>query len=162
LRRWTTYLAIAAFSLLAPATSQAQNIGAQFDWGSETDIGVGGRVEFPLINVFTNTGAFSRAFLITSFDWYPDPCDGPVDCTFWELNGNLAVPIPAQTLRPYFGGGLNLAHQSVGDFDDSELGINLLGGLKFPISTLTGFAEARIVLSDADQFVLTFGVLFGK
>jgi hypothetical protein len=167
LRRWNVFFAVAAALLLTPTVTRAQNFGAQVDWGSDTDIGVGARAEWPMTNVFTTTGAFSKAFLITSFDFYFPDCGGSgVDCNSWELNGNLGVPIPAQaTVKPYLGGGLNISRTSASaggvSASDTNIGINLLGGIKFPLSTLTGYGEARVVVGDADQFVLTFGILFG-
>lgn len=135
----------------APATAQLA-VGVQADVASETDLGVGGRILGHL--------AGSHLEAVGSFDHYFP--DGPVD--FWELNANLFYHFHvAGTPRvlPYAGGGLNLAHISNGD-GDTEPGLNLGGGVRFPTrSGPAPFVELRAVVSDVDQLVATFGVLFG-
>ena len=126
--------------------------GAQLDWGSETELGVGGRVLASLEN--------ANLEIVGSFDLYFP--DGPVD--FWEINGNLFYHFHlsgSPSLLPYVGGGLNIAHFSNGS-DHTELGLNLGGGIRFPMRSVTPFIEGRAVLSDADQAVLTFGLIFGR
>jgi hypothetical protein len=161
---WRTIAAAAAAVVICSADAEAQAFGVQGVWGDDTDFGIGVRAEWNLTNVFTNQGPFSRTFLITEFNYYFPDCD-PIDCNFWEINGNIAVPITAQTIDPYVGLGLNIAHASVeaGDFegDDTEVGLNLLGGLRFNLGTLGAYTEGRIVLSGAEQFSLTFGLLVG-
>ncbi|MCB0620041.1 MAG: hypothetical protein KDC41_15295, partial [Saprospiraceae bacterium] len=63
--------------------------------------------------------------------------------------------------------GLNLAFVSVdlgafGDASDSELGLNLGGGIQLPITDALGLlGEVKYVIGDADQLVLTVGAIFG-
>jgi hypothetical protein len=41
------------------------------------------------------------------------------------------------------------------------VGLNLLGGLKFALGSLSSYAEGRFELGGGEQLVLTFGVLVG-
>lgn len=156
-------LGIATALAISAGNLHAQRLGAQLSWGDDTDLGLGARVEVGLPNVFTTTGALARTYFIGSFDYFFVDCN---ECTYWELNGNLAVPIAAAGVDPYVGAGLNIAHISLDlgildDQSDTELGVNLLGGVRFPIGTVSSFGEARLELGGGEQFVLTFGVLFG-
>lgn len=162
MKMWRSFAAAAASVVILSSSAQAQAIGIQGVWGEDTDLGLGARLEWGLNNVFTTQGAFSRTFLITEFNYYfPDFCEDVDDCSFWEINGNIAVPITAQTIDPYAGLGLNIARVSVLGESDSEVGLNLLGGLRFNLGRLGAYTEGRFVLSGAEQFSLTFGLLVG-
>lgn len=144
------------------ADAAAQAVGIQGNWGSDTELGIGARVEFGLPNLITSEGPLSNTFLIGSFDWFfPDFCDNVDDCSYWELNTNLAVPITASTVDPYAGLGLNIGRVSVAGFSDTEIGLNLLGGLRFRLGGLSAFGEGRAVVGGVEQLVLTLGVLVG-
>lgn len=46
------------------------------------------------------------------------------------------------------------------NFSDTEIGMNLGGGLKYQFTnTITGFGEIKYVIGNADQFVVTAGVM---
>ena len=154
-------LGIAAALAIGAADVQAQKIGPQVSWGNDFDLAVGARIELGLPNLLTSTGPLSSTFLIGSFDYYLD-CPS---CTLWEVNGNLAVPIASSSVDPYVGAGLNLSRFSfdVAGFDGSstDVGVNLLGGLRFPVGALNAFGEGRLTLGGSEQLALTFGVLFG-
>jgi len=148
--------------VIGAADAQAQAFGVQGSWGDDTDFGIGARLELGLPNLFTTQGPFSRTYLIGSFDWFfPDFCDDIDDCSYWEINANLAIPITAQSIDPYVGTGLNIARVAAFDESETEVGLNLLGGIRFNLGSLGAFTEGRFVLSGAEQFVLTFGVLVG-
>ncbi|HEU4995183.1 MAG TPA: hypothetical protein VFT29_10185 [Gemmatimonadaceae bacterium] len=151
---------------IGAASAEAQRFGGQLSWGSDSDVGVGGRAEFNMSNVLSTKEPFSRAFIIAQFDYYFIDCPSGADCSYWELNPTLAIPIRATSLRPYVGAGLNIAHASVdiptlGGGSDTDTGINLLAGLKFNVGTADAFSEARISLGGGEQFALSFGFLFG-
>jgi hypothetical protein len=166
MRKTVVGLLAVVLCVTAAPSAQAQRFGIQADFSTEWDFGIGARGEFDLTNVFTNQGAFSRAFIITSFDYFFADCN---ECTYWELNPMLAVPITVTNpkIKPYLGGGLNIARVSVDlpapleDASDTEIGLNLLGGLRFPLGGVNAYTDARIVIGDNDQLVLTFGFLFG-
>lgn len=171
-------VAFAAAALFVAAPAQAQvAFGPQVSFGTESDLGVGGRVELPVGGMITQDAESVMAGLklIGSFDYYfwdEEGCDQDgVSCSWMDINANGAVPIPLEGFSPYVGAGLNIAMVSV-SFDDcpagfdcdtseTETGINVLGGLNFPLGGLAAFAEGRLVLSgEADQFAITAGILF--
>lgn len=149
-------IAIAAISgglaLTGVESASAQVYGgAQALWGSDSDVGVGGRV---LANIEDANLEFVGSFNV----FFPD---GPVD--FWEANANIFYHFhlrESPSILPYVGGGLNVSRLSNG-VESTEAGLNLGGGIRFPLESVTPFIEARAVLSDHDQAVLAFGLLFG-
>ena len=166
-------LATVALVAVGAAGAEAQRFGVQANYGTDSELGVGARVEIGL--PFASTGTFSQTFLIGSFDYFFD-CgfDGfgdsdAFDCSYWEINANAAVPLVASGINPYVGAGLNYANYSVdvdtgfGDFDSSgsEVGLNILGGLRFPLGGLSAYGEGRFELGGGEQLVLTFGILVG-
>ena len=170
----TLGLALCTLLLIAsPAAAQNPvSFGAQLSLADDTDFGIGARA---LIGTENIVGS-SR--FVPSFDWF-FPDDGPgADFSYWEINLNghyvLAVA-PEAPVDFYVGGGLNIARVSVdydpdeapfglgdrNDFDDTDIGLNLLGGIDFGSgSSLGGFGELRIELGGGEQFVLTGGIVF--
>ncbi len=141
-----------------PGPAQRTSFGAQLDWGSDTDVGIGARVVFGLKAIAP------RAPLdgIVSFDYYFPSAPAGADVNFWEINGNIAYrfKVARSSLGPYAGGGLNIGHASGGGASDTKPGLNLLAGTTFKAKNVTPFAEARAVVGDFDQFILTGGVRF--
>ncbi len=142
--------------LTGPADAGAQvRIGPQLSFGSEQDVGLGGRV----------TAQFRSPMelgFIGSFDvFFPDEPRGE-DRSYWEINTNLAYwfRVRSTSVHPYAGGGLNIAHASRDGTSDTDLGLNLLGGSAFGAKRVRPFAELRVELAGGDQFVVTGGVLF--
>lgn len=170
-----TGLIVALLTLGGVADAAAQRFGLQANYADDTDFGVGGRVEIPV--PLSDMGVLSRAFAAGSFDWFFPDCETfvgfgntEIDCSYWEVNANLAVPFTvAASVTPYAGAGLNVARISlsaeneIGDFDGSEtdIGANLLGGVRFPLGGLAMYAEARAELGGGEQFVITVGLLLG-
>lgn len=149
---------VAAFGLVAFLGAGELNaqvgFGAQASFGSDTDFGIGGRVLGNIEQVnLEGVGEFNLFFP-----------DGDVD--FWEINGNLFYHFHLEdtpSVMPYVGGGLNIAHFSDG-VDDTEVGLNLGGGVRFPTQgDWAPYLEFRAagVGADTDQVVLTGGILFG-
>lgn len=157
----TTLLALAvalSFGLLAVESARAQvHLGPQISIADDADVGLGGRI-------VAGVEDYSGLEVIGSVDiFFPD---GNFD--YWEINGNAVYNfeiVGAPSLRPYAGGGLNVAHF---DFDDdipdgdseTELGLNLLAGSKFPLEGFTPFVEVRGEISGGEQLVITGGFLF--
>ena len=145
------------------------SFGLQLNWSSDVDFGIGGRGVFPLESLFPKTPLDG----IVSFDYFFPSVPAGVSGHYWEINGNVAYRfrVPARSsLRPYAGGGLNIAHFSatatVGtttvSASDTKAGLNLLGGTTFRVkgSNLIPFAEARGELGGGKTFILTGGVRF--
>ena len=155
----TAAAAGAIVALMGVGDLQGQvGFGAQANWGSETDFGVGGRVLIDLGQAVPGLG------IAGDFNYFfPDDEGSQDDLNFWEINGNAqyAFPIEESSVRPYLAAGLNVSRTEVGDIGNSEVGLNLGGGIKFPAGSVTPYIEGRAVVSDADQVVVTGGILFG-
>lgn len=169
--RIRSLLTVFTLTLLAlPAAAQAQgesardgrgvDLGPQILYGGDTDLGVGGRL-------IVNLESLPNWDFLASFNvWFPDA--NGADVNAWEGNANLAYNFlieDVETIFPYVGAGLNIFHVSVdtpgeGDFDNTDLGINLFGGTKFVAGSLTPFVEVRVVIEGSDQVVLAAGLLF--
>jgi len=159
--------AVALLVIGAATTAGAQTrFGALAIWADDVELGVGARMEMDMSGKLSKQPPLSRAFFIGQFDFFLDPCE-PADCTYFEINPSIAVPLNATTLKPYLGAGLNIARMSVdlggtfGTQSDTEVGLNVLGGLKLNLSGMDAFTEARIALGGGEQFSLSFGILFG-
>ncbi len=70
---------------------------------------------------------------------------------------------PTWTIYPLFGVNIATVSEKVNDisFSNSDVGINLGFGSEYNFDRrLSGFGEVKYVISDADQLVITFGVLY--
>lgn len=161
------WMVLALFVAAAPAS--AQRFGVHANWSDDFDFGIGARVEVDAQGLFTDEEPFSRTFFLGSFDYFFPDC-GSIDCDYWEINAGLAIPIIAADIDPYVGAGVNIANFSVDselpdEFDygisDTEFGLNLLGGIRFPLGGLSAFGEGRLELGGGEQLVLAFGVMVG-
>ena len=154
--RLFTIVAGAALLALGAAPARAQtSFGAEALFGSDTDFGIGGRLQVGL-------GTAAPLDFQGSFDlFFPD---GPAD--YWEVNGNIwySIPTTGTVTVPYVGGGLNIGVVDPGsDFDsDTDVGLNLGGGARFEFENTTPFVEARFVIGGVEQFVIGGGFLFGR
>lgn len=162
MRKLVVGLMVLGLAAAGAKTAEAQfRFGAQLSWGDDTDFGIGARANFGL-------GGLSQRNPIegqVTFDYFfPDGYD------YWELTGNALYRFdtPSESVKPYAGGGVIFAHSSVdvlGVSDsNSDLGLNLVGGLRFHVkgTTTLPFVEARFEIKDGSQFVLAAGVMFGK
>ncbi len=136
----------------SPAHAQVA-FGAEALFGSDTDFGLGARVQ-------TDLGTSIPLDFSGSFDlFFPD---GPAD--YWEINGNVWYEIEvAGSGVPYVGAGLNIGHIDPGGdgFSDTELAVNLGGGYRFDFTNTSPFVEARFTIGGVEQFVIGGGVLIG-
>ena len=154
-------LVLAGFLTLAgAAAAEAQvRFAPQVAFGTESDFGIGGRVNFPLTQLFNTAGFFG----VGEFNYFFP--GGNVN--YWELNANLNYLIPGVrgNVHPYAGGGANLGHVSVdnctGDCSSTDIGLNLVGGINIETRTkMMPFIEGRIQLGHGDQVVFTGGLYF--
>ncbi len=107
-----------------------------------------------------------RGALDLNFFFVDDPL------SFWDLNTNANyVFLNNETSMLYALAGLNIATVKVsldlgpfgGNVSESatEVGLNIGGGGELVLSDqINGFGEIRYVLGDADQLVLTAGILY--
>lgn len=148
----------AGLALLGAGEARAQGFqfGGQVHWSDDYDFGVGPRIGLPI-----ELPATSLTFN-GSFDIYFPDVDG-ADVTYWELNGNVVYnfELPESTVEPYAGGGLSVDHIDVeGVGDDTDVGLNVLGGLRFPQAAIVPYLEAKFVLGGGEHFALTGGLMF--
>ncbi|HXY69439.1 MAG TPA: hypothetical protein VEH62_08320 [Gemmatimonadales bacterium] len=145
---------------LVPAALAAQGpvrVGAELSFAENANAGLGARLDMPLVPFWTRD-----LRLDVSFDYFFPGSS----LNYWELNGDLAwgLPLARSRIALVLGGGLNLAHSSDSGVPGSgvtDLGINLLFGLRFPTGRrLTPYLELRPELGGGERFVLTAGVLF--
>lgn len=171
--KWNAVPFALALGFFAASPAEAQvGFGVQGSWGDESDLGIGARVVAPVGHMITadDGSVFAGLKAIGSFDWFFIDCPDGFDCGYFEINANGAVPLPLEGFSPYVGAGLNVARVSIATedqdspfaFDESEteVGLNVLGGIDFPLGGLNTFAEGRFELGGGEQFVLTVGVLF--
>jgi hypothetical protein len=156
MRKWTIVatLAVAGSLAGAPRDAGAQaTFGAEALFGTDTDFGIGGRIHADL-------GTSAPLEFQAAFDlFFPE---GPAE--YWEINANLWYEIESAggAVQPYLGGGLNIGHGSGGNgFSDTDLGLNLGGGVKFIGRNTTPFIEGRFTVGGIEQFVIGGGVLLG-
>jgi hypothetical protein len=144
--------------LVAPSAASAQlDLGAQVNWAEDTDLGIGGRASLGL-------PILQSAFeLVGSFDYF-FPDNAALD--YWEINANVlhAIPLQGSPIGVYVGTGLNVAHASLDtegiNGSDTQIGLNLLGGLRWNGAPVMLFGEVRWELEGGEQFVLTGGAMF--
>lgn len=159
-------ICLAVLGLAATEAHAQIRFGGQASYGDDVDLGIGARVMFGLRSIS------ERLEGIASFDWFFPGDLGGIDWTCFEVNANAAYSIPlsgSAPLRPYVGGGLNVARTSIdlpdvpffsGAVSGTEVGLNILGGSKFGSGGLTPFAELRFELGGGEQFVVSGGILF--
>jgi hypothetical protein len=143
--RWIAPLvfALAAAALLAgwaPQASARGNLGAGVMFRNDLDFGVQGR--------WTGRGG-DRLSIVPQFGYF-------FDDEFFDINLDAHLALGGQEKTSFYAlGGVNW----LTDFDDSEIGVNLGGGLAHPLSgSITGFLEVKYVISDADGLALQAGI----
>jgi opacity protein-like surface antigen len=160
----TFLTALAVMFLFGAAQLSAQiRFGGQLNYGDDTDFGLGPRLvlDDPALGEFRFIGSFDL--------YFPDSPSG-VEVDYWEVNGNIVYDfeiVNSPKLKPYVGGGLNIAHASAKtttpipvSASNTDLGVNLMGGLEFGVGKVRPFVELKVELEGGDQFVITGGVLF--
>ena len=159
--RWLVVLALGcAFATSAsaqvaraPYGSAYPHFGLQASVGENVDIGLGVRYENRMLGMFPDYPDLRFAL---SFDYFfPDNFD------YWEVNANVFNLFSSVNARvvPYLGGGLNVARFSTPGGRNTDVGINLLGGIRLP-GRYRPFLEARIELGGGDRLVVSGGWLF--
>lgn len=158
-------LPLFAFGLMwaTPAAGQIRlgprvgyNLDAFTDSGAEEGaFTLGGEVRFPLrgIPIILNPGA----------DYYFNGLD---DTNVWQFDANVLYPISHENMvfTPYVGAGLAMTRVSfdpdtgllgrlIGEDNETDFGLNLLGGATFGFGTLRPFAQAQITLGDHLAFM---------
>lgn len=152
----------------AKQVSSQINAGIGLDYGSEVEeAGLDVRLGYKLDNQWNLVGDASLFFL--------DNDQRFVECRYWNeinVNAHYYFLTEEQVISPYGLAGLGFTfvgteyddHPAFGDseFDDSELGLNLGGGIDFNVNErLKPFAEVKYLLSDdLDQGEISVGVKY--
>ena len=140
-------------------------VGAAITNGSDSDLGLGARVEYSLEALLPNLGIAGGL----NFFFPRDPYD-----SWWEVNAAALYHFYVnETFTPYAGAGFALAsweEQLPVDADsgappasahDSSFALNLLGGCKFDFGIgFTPFVEARVGVGGGNGLEITAGGLF--
>ena len=150
-----------ALALTAPTlTAQSFDIGAQLSFGNDSQLGIGPRVLTPL------TSLHPRLRAVYSFDYFfPDARGDDGDLDYWEIAGSVVRDVRVRKMKSYVGLGAVIARSSESEniarssSTRTTLGLNLVGGLRFPESEYTPFVEAR---AGGRQLVLAGGVLIPR
>ena len=161
---------LAVLGLVGTVASRAEaqfRFGANVDYGTDTDFGIGARGLFGLGK--TNLPIEG---LVTFDYFFPGN-----SVHYWELSGNAIYKfeIKDSSIKPYAGAGLLISHTSV-DYNgicgglgvdcsasSTNAGLNLIGGLRFKGGEhFAPFVEGRLEAHSGSQFVLSAGVFFGK
>lgn len=156
-------LAVAAALLcVESASGQVRAVMPLVSFGDRSDAGVGARVAFGV----SEWGAAWEGQVDVQL-FFPDEVGG-LDRGYLEVNANVihAFDVGRPSLSPYAGAGFNMARWSVSrsgtpfveDATETDLGLNLLGGLRFGSTGLSPFVEGRIELGGGDQAVLMAGM----
>ena len=105
-----------------------------------------------------------------SFDFYFGGPDVGADMSAWEVNLNVVYRFAAQSrsVTPYAGVGFNTTRLRVSTRalgvvlhgDETESGVNVLGGVILGSGRLRPFAEGRFLVGDQQPFVASAGVRF--
>jgi opacity protein-like surface antigen len=152
---------VAMVGLLAvPGAAQAQAVsvvGGLLAYHTDLEaVGVGAYFSLPLTSIHPNLS------LKPDFTFYfPDGGD------YWELNGDAVWRFDLANnsqIIPFALGGISIAHASAsaGGFSVSstDVGLNLGGGVIFPLESIRPAVGAKFEIQDNTGFVIFGGVGF--
>ena len=138
----------------APVAASAQvSLGPVLGFHDDLDFGLGGFARIPVPSLATGLS------IIPSFVYYfPDGFDA------WELNGDVsyAFQVSEDTpVLPFAFAGLNVLNVGAEGFDsNTDIGLNLGGGITFRAESVEPFAGVKFELQDGTGFVIFGGVGF--
>jgi hypothetical protein len=149
--------------LAAPTAVQAQlEAGPMLGYHTDfEDIGVGGFIAIPVPQLNPNIAIVPNLF------WY-----FPDDGTLFEVNGDVVYNFPVSAdspVIPWAFAGLNILRFSYdynipglgsGSVSNTDVGLNLGGGVNFPAGSLNPFAGAKFEIQDGTGFVIFGGIGF--
>lgn len=136
------------------------------EYGSETEFGYGVRGTLPMERLVSDdAGTLGRSISRLEFSGSVHRST-PGDLTWTEFNADLVRPlfrIGDNAARTYVGGGVMLGRSDLdGVGSDTEVGLNVVGGIRTTRRAFAPFAEARGSVGGIEQLSLVLGVqLFG-
>lgn len=162
-----TLVALGAF-LAVPAASSAQvQVGPYLAFHDDFDLGIGAFVGVPMASIHEDL-SFVGDF---GFFFPGDSGYDGVDVDYWELNANglFRFPLDGQSFTPWALAGLNIANASAGadygdlghgSHSDTEIGLNVGGGVTFGTGPVSPFAGAKFELGGGEGAVIFGGLSF--
>lgn len=131
--------------------------------------GVGGKLGYSSAEDLNGTAALS---VHAEFDQTGSRLHLLPNMTYWQTDGmrDLSPNFdmyyhfnPEGTMTPYLGGGLglNFIHRDRFREGSTDVGMNLVGGLRFPSAENHYFLEGRYTASAVSQAMVMAGVTFG-
>ena len=162
--------ALAAVVVLAAiptgAWGQVQ-VGPFAAFHDDADMGIGAFVGIPLQEIHEDV-----SFVADFGYFFPDKHHSGVrESDYWEANADLMFRFPLEDPRftPWIMGGLNVARWSWTDEgegvrdssgSESDIGLNLGGGMTFGSGTTLPFAGVKFELDGGDGAVIFVGISF--
>jgi hypothetical protein len=143
--------AAAALALGAsPAAAQTNrtHIGPRIGYNFDAEaVTVGGQISFPIGR---------------RLEFYPSADIHLVDPgSMFGVNFDLKYRLPGETVRwLYVGSGLGIVNTSIGDFDNTDTGLNLMIGAESLRGRFHPFVEGRMFISDGSMAQLVGGLNF--
>lgn len=150
MRKLVSGLAAAAFLALAPMTAEAQvQLGPTLAIHDRFDVGIGATLSGQAPSLGQGVG-----FMADFVFYFPDVDD------YFELNGNITYDFPLEnsTVVPFVLGGLNIGRRSFEvngrEEDNTEVGINLGGGIVFDAGTFRPSVALKVDVGGYEGFVV--------
>lgn len=79
----------------------------------------------------------------------------------FTINADLHYDLPSRSTTVFWlGGGLGISHFSVQDFNNTDLGLNLLMGASFGRRGTIPFVQVKVLVEENSQLVLGGGITF--
>lgn len=150
MRKLVSGFAAAALLALVPTGAQAQvQLGPTLAIHEDFDFGIGATLGVAPAELGAGVG-FMGDFVF----YFPDAGD------YFEINGNVTYDFPLEnsTVVPFVLGGLNIGRYSLEvngvDASNTEVGINLGGGLVFDAGSFRPSVAAKIDIGAYEGFVV--------
>ena len=155
-------LRTAFFALFLVGLAAAPPAQAQTDWDLGPVLGVNlDNDEFLLGGVARIHLSSIPISLNPGIEFYPgmDDTGGGLSQSLFVLNFDAQYQLEAETINPYVGGGISWARVSVDTAgSDSEIGLNLKGGIVFNRSgNGQPFVEAALNFANGDEALIFRG-----
>jgi hypothetical protein len=152
MKKLTCALAFAAM-LGVPAGASAQlQAGPILAYHTDLeDVGIGAFLDIPLASV-------AGLSIAPSFIWY-----FPEAGSLFEVNGDAVYTFTVAAdspVEPFALAGINIMRFSFGSFSNTDVGLNLGGGVNFVAGSLSPFAGAKFEIQDGTGFVIFGGLGF--
>ena len=164
-------LALATVTVLVALPSQASaqyQVGPYLAFHDDADLGIGAFVGIPMPAIHEDL-----SFVGDFGFFFPGNGDHEgADHDYWEANADalFRFPIPDLSFTPWAIAGLNIAHFSGyhrhgespldDSYSDTEIGLNLGGGVTFGEGPMAPFVGAKFELGGGEGAVIFGGLSF--